>query len=244
MADILFLVSSDSIWDAFRKAEDKDEKVAFFQQNFSFFGNKELLNDLIELSNTTEKYRKKDFKDKVKKIFEDNGEVIISKPHKDDREFVMYELADLFRLALKNKIISVEEIKKLIEFAKKNKIDIEEQYKVTRASLNKKIGEDFEVFEEKYPLFIKNIDKKSFVEIQLKHKQRAVGFQSMIYFCLNLNCINDISGKCVVGRSAKANEVLNIEISKDEIIWIAKSFIMASANHSEDVRLILEEIIK
>jgi len=156
----------------------------------------------------------------------------------------MYELADLFRLALKEDIMSKKEIQDLIIFIDKNRIDIERQYNVTRANLGKTIGEGFEVFEEKYPLFIKKVGDKSFVEIQLKHKQRAVGFQSMIYFYINLNCVNDNSGKCVVGRSASSNEIVNIEISKEEIFWIAKSFIMASADHSEDVKLILDEIIK
>ncbi len=241
---ISYFVSFDTMWDSFRKSKNQEEKISFFEENFSFFKNKKLLNDLREFIINTSNPKKKDFKDKIKNVFERNGEKIISKPHKDDREFVMYELADLFRLALKEEIISKKEIQELINFIDKNKIDMEEQYKVTRTDLGKTIGEGFEVFEEKYPLFIKKIDNKSFVEIQLKHKQRAVGFQSMIYFCINLNCINDKSGKCVVGRSAGSNEIINIEINKEEIILIAKSFIMASADHSEDINLILEEIIR
>lgn len=241
---ISYFISLDSIWDAFRKAKNSQEKIDFFEENFSFFKNKKLLEDLIAFTKKETNLKKSEFKEKIKQLFKKNGESIISKPHKDDREFVMYELADLFRLALEKNIISKEEIKKLIDFTKKNKIDIEAQYKVKRTKLGKEIGEGFEEFEEKYPLFIKKINDKSFVEIQLKHKQRAVGFQSMIYFCLNLRCINDTSGKCVVGRSAKSNEILNIEITKEEIIWIAKSFVIASEDHSEDIRLILEEIIK
>lgn len=240
---ISYFVSLDTMWDSFRKAKNQEEKIGFFEENFSFFKPKKLLNDLKEFIINTSNPKKKDFKSKIKEVFERNGEKIISKPHKDDREFVMYELADLFRLALKEEIISKKEVQELINFINKNKIDIEKQYKVTRADLGKTISEGFEVFEEKYPLFIKKIGNKSFVEIQLKHKQRAVGFQSMIYFCINLNCINDKSGKCVVGRSASSNEIVDIEIGKEEIILIAKSFIMASADHSEDIKLILEEII-
>ncbi len=241
---ISYFVSLDTMWDSFRKAKNQEEKISFFEENFSFFKNKKLLDNLKEFIIDISNPKKKDFKDKIKGVFERNGETIISKPHKEDREFVMYELADLFRLAVKERIISKEEIKELINFINENKIDIEEQYKVTRSDLGKTIGEGFEVFEEKYPLFIKKIGNKSFVEIQLKHKQRAVGFQSMIYFCINLSSIKDKSGKSVVGRSASPNEIINIEINKEEIIWIAKSFIMASADHSEDVKLILEEIIK
>lgn len=241
---ISYFISLDTIWDSFRKSKTQDEKIAFFDENFSFFKPKKLLEDLRGFVINLQNPRKRDFKNKIKEIFEANGEKIISKPHKDDREFVMSELADLFRLSLKENIISKKEIQDLITFIDGNKIYIEEQYKVTRASIGKTISEGFEVFEEKYPLFIKNIGNKSFVEIQLKHKQRAVGFQSMIYFCINLNCINDDSGKCVVGRSASSNEIVNINISKEEIFWIAKSFILASADHSEDIKLILKEIIK
>jgi hypothetical protein len=240
---ISYFISLDTMWDAFRKSKTQGDKIAFFEENFAFFKPKKLIMDIKNYIQNTSSPKKKDFKTKLKEIFEENGEKIISKPHKDDREFVMSELADLFRLGLKEGIITKKELQDLEKFIDNNKIDIEAQYKVTRANLNKTIGEGFEVFEEKYPLFIKKVGDKSFVEIQLKHKQRAVGFQSMIYFCLNLSCMDDDSEKCVVGRSAGSNEIVRFEITKEEIFWIAKSFIMASADHSEDIKLILQEIL-
>src|SRR3989338_8360706 len=82
---ISYFVSLDTIWDAIRKAKDTQEKIDFFEQNFSFFKSKKLLNDLIELAKEKEKLKKSDFKDKLKEIFKKNGEAIISKPHKDNR---------------------------------------------------------------------------------------------------------------------------------------------------------------
>ena len=146
---ISYFVSLDTMWDSFRKSKSQEEKISFFEENFSFFKNNKLLDDLKDFVMNISNPKKKDFKDRIKKVFERNGEKIISKPHKDDREFVMYELADLFRLALKEEIISKKEIQELISFIDKNKIDIEEQYKVTRVDLDKTIGEGFEVFEEK-----------------------------------------------------------------------------------------------
>ncbi|MGB9595960.1 MAG: R.Pab1 family restriction endonuclease [Candidatus Poribacteria bacterium] len=63
----------------------------------------------------------------------------------------------------------------------------------------------------KYPMFL--IEGKDYdIEINLKHKQRAVGYQAMIYVCLPLtNADGDI-----IGRKTKANEQACFTITKDK----------------------------
>jgi len=241
---ISYFLNFDTLWSSFKKAKSLNDKLAYFEETFSFFKSESLLKDMKDFPTQNQDIRKRDFKNRIKAIFDKNKECIITKEHKNNQQYVMYELSDLFRLALKNNIITKGEIENLLDFNEKDKINIESQYKVKRTALNKKISEDFECFEEEYPVFIKKFNEKSFVEIQLKHKQKAVGYQSMIFFCVWLKDIKDNSGNSVIGRSANSKELINIEIIKEEIIGVAKAFMIASEDHNKDIKIILSEILK
>lgn len=240
---ISYFVSFGTLWDNFRKAKNIDKKKKVFDI-FSFFKDDKIITELKTFVEKNQTPRKKDFIEGIHKIFKKHKETIISKVHKNGQIYVMYELADLFRLALEQGVISEKEIKELLKFNGKEKIDIETQYNVSRTSLNKKMSDNFEYFEEKSPLFIKNINNDSFTEIQLKHKQKAVGYQSMIYFCIWLKGLKDNAGKSLIGRSAERKELITIDITKEEIIDIAKSFIIASKDHEWDMKTILKDLIQ
>ena len=153
----------------------------------------------------------------------------------------MYELADLFERAIKEKVIYKKEIEELLNF-NKEKIDIESQYSVKRKSLNKKISEDFEYYEEYAPLFIKRMNDKSFTEIQIKHKQKAVGYQGMVYFCIWIKSLKDKENEFLIGRKAKSNEKIIINLSKEDLFDIAKTFMITSKDHEWDMKTILKGI--
>ena len=240
---ISYFVSFGTLWDNFRKAKSMENKKGVFEI-FSFFKDEKIISELKIFVEKNPSITKRNFIKGIYEIFKKHKETIISKEYKNGQIYVMYELADLFRLALKQEVISKDEIKELLIFNDKEKSDIEAQYKVSRTSLNKKISDSFEYYEEKSPLFIKNINNNSFTEIQLKHKQRAVGYQSMIYFCIWLKGIKDKNGKSLIGRNAESKELITINITKEEIIDIAKSFIIASADHDWDMKTILKDLIK
>jgi len=149
----------------------------------------------------------------------------------------------MFKVLYNKNIITKEEIENLINFNKDEKLDIERDYKIKRESTGKIIKEKFEFFEEKAPLFIYKIDNSSFVEIILQHKQRAVGYQCMIYFCVYLSAAKDENGNPIIGRTANSKEEVVLELSKEHLFAIAKSFIVASEDHSWDMKKILKEII-
>jgi len=242
---ISYFMNLDSLWIYFKKAKDLNKKLTYFKETFSFFKPEELIKDIEGFIKQNSQIKKKDFKSKLKNIFNKHKECIIAKEHKNNQEYVMFELADLFKIALKQGVENKNEVEELLRFNEnKGMIDIEKQYKIRRTALNKKISEDFICFEENYPVFVKNLNEKSFVEIQLKHKQKAVGYQSMIYFCVWLNYIKDHSGNSVIGRSAKSKELIDIKITKEEIIGIAKAFMIASQDHNIDIKVILKEILK
>ena len=173
----------------------------------------------------------------------ENNQKIIVKQHKGNKTYVSYELSDLIKIAYEKGMLSKEEIKELIDFNEgPDKLDIERKYKIIRESTGKKIY-NFERYEEKSPLFINKIDDSSFVEIILQHKQYAVGYQSMIYFCMYLSNVKDTMGACPVGRLSRSKEKICIPITKEHLVGIVKSFIVASEDHSWDIKFILKEII-
>lgn len=141
-------------------------------------------------------------------------------------------------------MITKKEIEQLINFNNKNELDIEGQYKIIRTTTNKKILDKFEFFEEKAPLFINRISDNTFVEIILQHKQRAVGYQSMVYFCSKAKNLFDKNNRPIIGRTAESNEIIYLPISKDDLMGIAESFIVASSDHNWDMKTILKDIIK
>ena len=241
---ISYFMPFDTLWDKFRgMKKNRQKKKALIEDYFREFKPDSLIQELTEFFEETEEIQRKDFKEKLKEIFEKHRQILIIKEHKDGKTYVMYELADLFEMAMKNNVISKEEIKELLDF-NKEKIDIEAQYSVKRKPLNKTLSENFEYFEENAPLFIKRMNDKFFTEIQIKHKQRAVGYQGMVYFCIWIKSLKDKEGKSLMGRKANPNEKVIAELSKEDLFDIAKTFMITSQDHDWDMKTILKGIIK
>lgn len=241
---ISYFLPIDTIWDSYRKSKNDQsikQFVDYFFANYKSVGVVSELKDFI-MNNPAE--GKKEFKERIINFFQDRGETIIIKEHKNGNSYVSYELSDLFRFALENNIISKNDIEGLLEFNKNEKIDIEKQYKIKRILTGSKIIDKFEYFEEKTPLFINKINDKTFVEIILQHKQRAVGYQSMVYFCSYADNLVDKKGDPIIGRTAQSKEIIYLPLTKEDLIGIAESFIVASDDHAWDMKKILSDIIK
>jgi hypothetical protein len=235
---ISYFLWLDSIWNTLRSAPDKWPQKS--RELFGNFKSEQLLSDLISLS----EYKTKAlFMENLRKILTKHNQILVKKPLKDNREFVANELSDLFRAAWEKNLISREDIQSLLEFnTGPDKIDIEADYEVKSEKLQGTISDGFERYTIHTPLFIKKIGDLSFVEIAVKHKQRAVGFQSMIYFGYYLRGAITNDGKPVIGRSANKQEVVSILLNKEHLVAIAKAFIIASESHSWDMKKILQSL--
>ena len=239
---ISYFLPLESIWDKYRKSKNMGERKEAIKEIFEYKDPK-LISIIFEFIGKIQNIQKNKFILRIEKILKENNEKIIVKQHKDNKIYVSYELSDLIKIAYEKGILSKEEIKELINFNEGvDKLDIEKDYKIVRHSMGKKIY-NFEYYEEKSPLFINMIDDYSFVEIILQHKQRAVGYQSMIYFCMYMSNVKDTMGACPVGRFSRCKEKISISITKEHLIGIVKSFIVASEDHSWDIKFILKEII-
>ena len=59
-----------------------------------------------------------------------------------------------------------------------------------------------------------------------------------------MSAVKDSNGNSVIGRTARSKEEIILELSKEHLFAIAKSFIVASGDHAWDIKKILSEIIK
>lgn len=241
---ISYFLPIDTIWGNYRTAKTQKDRESILEDLSLNYKSGKIIKDLKKFILETNIKSRKDFKNEIVKIFKDNKETIIVKEHKNGNIYVSYELSDLFKVALQNNLITKREIEQLLNFNSKNELDIEAQYKIIRTTTGKKILGKFEFFEEKSPLFINKISDNTFVEIILQHKQRAVGYQSMVYFCSRAKNLFDKNNRLIIGRTAESNEVIYLPIRKDDLIGIAESFIVASSDHAWDMKTILKDIIK
>jgi len=159
-----------------------------------------------------------------------------------------FELTKLLYKGLKLNILFNRDIDELEEFI--NNVQptetLEENEKIFRENSLQEIKGGFKKFVEKVPLFIKkNEDKGYFIEIILKHKQRAVGLQAMVYLCIYIKTLKDKNGNSLIGRTAEVREFGRFEIisrNKELITDVVKAFVIASQQHKNDISNILEQI--
>lgn len=241
---ISYFVGFGAIWDAIRNESAPEQRAEIISRIFGEFKSKEVVESLKQLVMENPLPKKSAFLEKLRAILQHHKEKIVLKPHKDNKEYVANELAEIFKRALKLGVVNENDIQGLLKFnCGSGAVDIEAQYNVKCVYSGQTISDDFKHFRQEYPMFIKEIDRDSFAEIVLKPKQKAVGYQSMIYLCIYLKAAADSSGGSVIGRIAKSGETVRVQLTKEQLIATAKSFIIASADHSWDMKEILKSLI-
>lgn len=94
-----------------------------------------------------------------------------------------------------------------------------------------------------YPVLSKKLDEGWFVEITIKEKQKAVGYQPMLYLCCPLYKLDE----SLMGRCAKQNESIEISFNwkhKNLILELTKLLGILSLNHKNDMIKIIDVILK
>jgi hypothetical protein len=165
-----------------------------------------------------------------------------------NNEQIGFELTKLLYEGSILGILSTEDFNEMEKFIKdvQDKDTLEENEKIVRENKMQEIKGGFKKFEEKTPVFIKKNDEKGyFVEIILKHKQRAVGLQAMVHLCIYIEKLVDENGKSLIGRTATTREFGKIEINsenKELIKDVVKAFALASQVHKRDILSILRQV--
>ena len=99
---------------------------------------------------------------------------------------------------------------------------------------------------QRVPQFTKNSPHGS-VQIQLKQKQRAVGYQAMVYVCLPLTEVLTLDGRLRKAGRAQKKETVCYDFTNENaglLRDVIRAFGLASAQHNEDMRTILKLVLK
>jgi hypothetical protein len=157
-----------------------------------------------------------------------------------------YELTSMLMLGVQHHVFPITVIDELIAFAKSLSIGdfIEENAEILRNKKSAIVKSNLElnIVEETFPVFLFE-GKDYHIDIVVKHKQRAVGYQAMIYVWLPIKNSSDQ----IVGRPANQKEVLHFEIDEEKNNFIFdcfKIFSLASKQHNEDIINILSAMKK
>lgn len=152
-----------------------------------------------------------------------------------------FELSSLLFLAVKHNVVGKEILAEILQYAKQVN-DNEYLDVVTKISRNFKgekilSGMNFHKFTDTYEAYL--VIKESYViEAIVKHKQRAVGYQPMVYINLPISKFEEN----VVGRKAMAKEYISYCVNEGKNNFLQdclKVFILTSARHRVDIRNIL-----
>ena len=103
----------------------------------------------------------------------------------------------------------------------------------------------FSIMTLKYPQLVYNFDEYEIIaEITIREKQRAVGIQPMLYFCIPISELKlDIP---LIGRTAERNEVAHFEFSEMNcrvVFEMVKVFGILSISHQEDILSIIRKLL-
>jgi len=155
----------------------------------------------------------------------------------------LVEAGKMLEIAFKNNLVSNRDLSEIKKFTKNVKETFFEKYKFQIEKLKNKFY-DFEILYRKFPFIHKRLPTGCIIEVEIKHKQRAVGFQSMLYVFIPLKNVVSEDGSAIIGREAKRKERVIWKPTPTDIIEIIKTFAIASQNHLKDIKDILNRISK
>jgi hypothetical protein len=165
-----------------------------------------------------------------------NGET----KHGHELSKIIFEAMRLGILSTNDLIREVEALKKIqpSEFEESQRVQVETS---TNAAAN-----GFQSAVERLPQFTKTTPHGS-VQIQLKQKQRAVGYQAMVYVCLPMNEMLAMDGVPRKPAKAKSKETVFYDFNRANaafLLDIIHAFGLASQQHNEDIQKILGKILE
>jgi len=158
-----------------------------------------------------------------------------------------HELSKILLAALRLGILSTNDLQREIamlpKLAEKN---FEERESIQMEAAQKADETGFSRSIQRVPQFIKLTDHGA-VQIQLKPKQRAVGYQAMIYVCLPMDQVLNAAGEPRKPAAAKPKETVGYRFDRANagfLLDITRAFAMASKQHNEDIGNILSKILE
>ena len=158
-----------------------------------------------------------------------------------------HELSKIIFEAVRLGLLSTNELVREVALLKKNSTGTFEESRAVEVEVStNKTADGFQSAVQKLPQFTKTTPHGS-VQIQLKQKQRAVGYQAMIYVCLPLDKVLALDGSPRKSGPAESKETVFYDFNRENVAFlmdIVHAFGIASAQHNEDVQKILGKILE
>ena len=124
--------------------------------------------------------------------------------------------------------------------------EFEESQPVQVETSTNAAADGFQSAVQRLPQFTKTTPH-GWVQIQLKQKQRAVGYQAMVYVCLPLDEVRLADGGPRPAGRAASKETVYYDFSRDNaglLLDIVHAFGLASPQHNEDIRTLLGKVLE
>jgi hypothetical protein len=158
-----------------------------------------------------------------------------------------HELAKIIFEAVRLGIISTNDLIRKIELLKKVKLNEFEESQAVQVEVSTNVTADgFQSAIQRLPQFTKSTPH-GWVQIQLKQKQRAVGYQAMVYVCIPMNEVLTMDGLPRNPGKAHSKETVYYDFNHenaDLLLDIIQAFGIASQQHNEDIQKILGKILE
>jgi R.Pab1 restriction endonuclease len=158
-----------------------------------------------------------------------------------------HELSKIIFEAVRLGILSTNDLVREIDSLKKIQPSEFEESQVVQVEVSTNNAADgFQSAIQRLPQFTKTTPH-GWVQIQLKQKQRAVGYQAMVYVCLPLNEVLTMDGSPRAAGTAKSKETVYYDFNHANtafLLDIIDAFGIASQQHNEDIRNILGKILE
>jgi hypothetical protein len=157
-----------------------------------------------------------------------------------------HELSKIIFEAVRIGIISTNDLIHEVDSLKKIPPSEFEESQAVQVEVSTNAAADgFQSAVQRLPQFTKSTPH-GWVQIQLKQKQRAVGYQAMVYVCLPMAEVLAMDGSPRKPGSAKSKETVYYDFTRansDLLLDIIHAFGIASQQHNEDIRQILGKIL-
>jgi len=153
---------------------------------------------------------------------------------------IIFEAVRIGILSTNDLVLEIDSLKKIppTEFEENQAVQVE-------VSTNT-AADGFQNAVQRLPQFTKSTPH-GWVQIQLKQKQRAVGYQAMVYVCLPMDEVLAMDGSPRKPGSARSKETVYYDFTRansDLLLDIIHAFGIASQQHNEDIRQILGKILE